>query len=441
MIWGAAISAAQTESASQTGGKGPSIWDEFCNQKKGWLFKKPVIKNQHHLDHSCDFYTHYESDILLLKKIGFKHFRFSIAWSRIMPDGLNLNPEGVQFYHNVIDFCHEQGITPWITLYHWDLPLALELKGGWSNREIVEWFTQYALFCIRTYKTVNNWILLNEPSVFLGAGYLFGLHAPGKRNIDGFLAATHHAMLSIGEAYRRIKFEFPEKQIGSSFSFTHIEPASSSATDAKAADLADRLINRMFFDPLIGHGYPVGDVRKIKEISKYFKKGDEDKLVTELDFIGVQTYTREVFKHNPLNPFIKLRHIPAVNRTIDLTAMDWEMHPESIYNTIMKVHAYKLGKPIIVTENGAAFEDQVVLDRVNDFARIHYYQTHISEVLRAKDEGADVRGYFAWSLLDNFEWAEGYKPRFGLIYVDFETKKRILKESALWFKRFLSSRI
>lgn len=437
MIWGAAISAAQTESASRVGGKGPSIWDEFCSRKSGIIFKKPVIKNQDHLEDSCDFYTHYESDILHLKKIGFKHFRFSIAWSRVMPDGIHVNPEGVQFYHDVINFCLAHDIQPWVTIYHWDLPLALEKTGGWTNREIVEWYTQYALFCVRTFSQVNNWILLNEPSVFLGAGYLFGIHAPGRKRIDGFLAATHHAMLCIGESYRRIKFEFPDKNIGSSFSFTHVEAASNKPADLQAADLADRLVNRMFFDPLIGHGYPIGDVRKLRDIGKYFKKGDEDKLQTDLDFIGVQTYTREVFKHNPFNPFLKLRHIPASDRTIDLTAMNWEMHPESIYNTIMKVHAYKLGKPIIVTENGAAFDDKVVLERVNDFARIHYYQTHIAEVLRAKEDGADVRGYFAWSLLDNFEWAEGYAPRFGLIYVDFETKKRILKESALWFKRFL----
>ncbi|MCC6817771.1 MAG: family 1 glycosylhydrolase [Bacteroidia bacterium] len=441
LFWGAAISAAQTESACDVDGKGLSIWDEFCSKKQGYIYKQSTIKNKDHMKDSCDFYYHYKEDILLLKKIGFKHFRFSIAWTRVMPDGINVNPLGVDFYKDVIDFCHENEIVPWVTLYHWDLPIELEKKGGWINREIIEWFTQYATFCVKTFSTVENWILINEPSVFLGAGYLFGIHAPGKKSFDGFLAATHHVMLSIGEAYRRLKNEFPDKSIGSSFSFTHIEPAGHKEKDYKAAELADKLVNRMFFEPLIGHGYPLGDVKKLNQITKFFKKGDEEKLITDLDFYGLQTYTREVFKHNPFNPFLKLKHVPADERTIDLTAMNWEMHAESIYKTIMKVHAYNLNRPIVVTENGAAFNDQVVLDRVNDFSRIHYFQTHINEVLRAKSDGADVKGYFAWSLLDNFEWAEGYYPRFGLIYVDFKTKKRLMKESAHWFRRFLSSQL
>lgn len=440
MIWGAAISAAQTESATDAHGKGPSIWDEFCSRQTGWLFKKSPIKDRHHLKDSCDFYYHYKEDILLLKKIGFKHFRFSLAWTRIMPDGETVNPQGVSFYHELIDFCLDQGITPWVTLYHWDLPQALENKGGWANRDIIGHFRNYAQFCARTFSQVQNWMILNEPSVFLGAGYLFGIHAPGKKSFDAFLAATHHAMLCIGETYRAIKKEFPDKQIGSSFSLTHIEASSSKAADRSAADLADRLINRLFFEPLFTGKYPVDDIRKIRQIKKYFKEGDEESLKTELDFIGVQTYTREVFKHNPFNPFLRIKHIPARERSIDLTAMEWEIHSESLYHTLKKVSSYNLNIPIYVTENGAAFEDKVVLERVNDFSRIHYYQTHISEVLRARQESVDVRGYFAWSLLDNFEWAEGYRPRFGLIYVDFTTKKRIMKESAHWFRQFLAGR-
>lgn len=437
--WGASISAAQTESACNVDGKGPSIWDDFCERKKGLIFRRSPIRNGDHLKDSCDFYSHYKNDILLLKNIGFKHFRFSIAWSRVMPDGLNVNPDGVKYYLDLIDTCLENGITPWVTLYHWDLPLALELKGGWTNREIVRHFTEYALFCVRTFGKVQNWILLNEPSVFLGAGYLFGIHAPGKKSVDGFLAATHHAMLSIAEAYRILKSEYPEKTIGSSFSFTHIEPIGIKEKDIRAAELADRLINRLCFDPLYGLGYPVDDVKRLAQIGKYILKGDEEKLQTKLDFIGIQTYTREVFKHNPLNPFLKIKHVPAEERTIDLTAMNWEIHPESIYNIIMKVHDYGLDVPLIVTENGAAFDDKVVFDKVNDYPRIHYYKTHINEVMRAKVAGANVKGYFAWSLLDNFEWAEGYYPRFGLIYVDFRSKRRMLKESAYWFRKFLTS--
>lgn len=439
MIWGVAISAAQTESAHEAYGKGPSIWDEFCDKKSWPFFRKSKIKNQHHLKDSSDFYHHFKADIDHIKYIGFKHFRFSIAWPRIMPDGININLEGVAFYKEVIDYCLAQGITPWITLYHWDLPAALEKKGGWTNRDILQYFNDYAMFCVRTYTQVNHWTILNEPSVFLGAGYLFGIHAPGRKGFDSFLKATHHAMLVIGETYRSIKKEFPQHVVGSSFSFTQIDPNSNKSKDIKAARIADLLINRFFFEPLLGLGYPCAEVKKLEAINKYMLPGDAEKLATKLDFIGIQTYTREVFKYNAFNPFLKIKHIPASKRTIDLTAMNWEIHARSIYSTIMKIEAYQLNIPIIVTENGVAFEDEVVLGRVNDFKRIHYFQTHINEVLRAKREGANVQGYFAWSLMDNFEWAEGYQPRFGLIYVDFDTKKRTLKESAYWFRRHLNS--
>jgi beta-glucosidase len=439
LIWGVAISAAQTESAHDTYGKGPSIWDEFCSKKPFRLFGKSKVKNNHHLKDTADFYHQYKTDIDHIKYIGFKHFRFSIAWARIMPDGVNINPEGVEFYKNLIDYCLEQDITPWITLYHWDLPAALEKKGGWTNRDILTYFNDYAMFCVRTYPQVNHWVVLNEPSVFLGAGYLFGIHAPGRKNFDAFLKATHHAMLCIGMTYRSIKKEFPQHSVGSSFSMTQIDPHSNKSKDIKAARIADLLINRFFFEPLLGHGYPTAEVKKMEAIKDCMLPGDEALLPTHLDFIGIQTYTREVFKYHPLNPFLKIKHIPAHKRTIDLTAMNWEIHAKSIYANIMKIEAYQLNIPIIVTENGVAFDDEVVLGRINDFKRIHYFQTHINEVIKAKNEGANVQGYFAWSLIDNFEWAEGYHPRFGLIYVDFITKKRILKESAYWFRRHLNS--
>lgn len=439
MIWGVAISAAQTESAHDKDGKGPSIWDEFCDKPQGKLIGKSKVKNREHIKDSSDFYTHFKTDIDHIKYIGFKHFRFSISWPRIMPDGLTVNPEGVAFYHQVIDYCIEQGITPWITLYHWDLPAALEKQGGWTNRNILQQFEHYALFCVRTYTKVSHWMILNEPSVFLGAGYLFGIHAPGKKGFDTFLKATHHAMLVIGATYRSIKKEFPQHVVGSSFSFTQIEPHSNKSKDIKAARIADMLINRFFFEPLLGLGYPTDGVKRLKAIQQCMLPGDEQLLPVKLDFIGIQTYTREVFKHHLFNPFLKIKHVPASERTIDLTAMNWEIHAPCIYWTIMKIEAYQLNIPLIVTENGVAFDDELVLGRINDFKRIHYFQTHINEVLKARKEGANVQGYFAWSLMDNFEWAEGYQPRFGLVHVDFSTKKRTLKESAYWFRKHLTT--
>lgn len=437
-VWGAAISAAQTESHPLAGGKGPSIWDEFCKPSSGIFRKKQKIKDNHHLSDSADFYTHYKQDIDILCKIGFSDFRFSIAWSRVLPDGENVNLAGIAFYRNVVEYCLEKGVTPWVTLYHWDLPLSLEKKGGWALREIIGHFEKFAELCVKSLPEVRNWIILNEPSVFLGAGYLLGIHAPGRRDINGFFAATHHAMLSIGHIYRHIKNINPGLNVGSSFSFTHIEASDSSEKNIKAAEKADLLINRLFFEPVMGMGYPGAELSQLKKLSKFILPGDEVNLKTNLDFIGIQTYTREVFKHNPLNPFLNIRQVPAHERSIELTAMNWEIWPESLYNCIMKVHRYGLNIPLYITENGVAFQDKPVFGRVHDVNRINYYRDHISEVFRARADGADVKGYFAWSLIDNFEWAEGFRPRFGLVYVDYSSKERIMKDSAHWFRNFLN---
>jgi beta-glucosidase len=439
-IWGASISAAQTESATDSGGKGPSIWDEFCNRPSRF-FKKHPIKNREHLKNSADFYTHYKTDIDHLKSIGFKHFRFSIAWARVMPDGENINIEGFEFYQSIVAYCLENGITPWITLYHWDLPQALEKKGGWTNPEIVQWFEQYATACIEYLPNVKHWILLNEPSVFVGAGYFFGIHAPGRKGVTPFIKALHHANLCINKTYFALKKINPELQIGSSFSFTHIESSDSKPHNKKAAKLADILINRLFFEPIIGKGYPIESIKLFTKSQKNYLKKDEHLLKTPLDFIGVQNYTRELFKYNYLNPLLPIKHIPAVKRTKELTMMNWEIHPPSIYHTLIKLNQYQLNTPLYITENGIALNDVLENNGIQDYQRIIFYQSHLQEVLNAKNEGVDIKGYFTWSLIDNFEWAEGYEPRFGLIHVDFVTKKRTLKESAQWFNQFLGRKL
>jgi beta-glucosidase len=436
-IWGAAISAAQTESAALHEGKGHSIWDEFCKPRRRLFSLRSPIRDNHHIEGSSDFYFHYRQDIDALKSMGFEHFRFSISWARVLPDGKTINPEGLAFYSRVIDYCHEQDITPWVTLYHWDLPHALELKGGWTNRKIIDKFERFAKVCVISFPTVKHWMILNEPSVFVGAGYFFGIHAPGKTGFSNFFSAMHHATLSIGHIYKVIKDLNPSSMVGSTFSFTHVEGKDERPKNIQAAKTADLLINRMFFEPVIGKGYPIGEIRLLNRISEFMKKGDEDKLAVKLDFIGIQSYTREVFRHNPFNPLLNIRQVEAKHRVDRLTAMNWEIYPEGIYNVLKKIDAYKTGIPVIITENGIALNDAPISQAVQDIQRITYYREHIEQVLRAKQEGVDVRGYFAWSLLDNFEWAEGYAPRFGLIYVDFETKQRILKNSGLWFREFL----
>lgn len=437
MIWGVSSSAPQSESAASEDGKGLSIWDEFIKGKKGVLRSRSVVRDPHRFSDSADFYYRYEEDIALLAKIGFRHFRFSISWPRVMPDGVLVNPAGLDFYKRVVDTCLDYGITPWVTLYHWDLPAALQKKGGWTSREIMQHFERYALTCVKALPEVKNWIVLNEPSVFLGAGYLFGIHAPGKRSFSAFTAAAHHAMLTIGHAARVIKDVNPDLQVGSTFSFTHIDPYDESEQEQKVAELADTLINKLFFEPVIGLGYPEKMPARLRKINNNMRKGDEQLLHAPLDFIGIQTYTREVFRRDRMNLLLGIRRVLPYERSIDLTAMNWEIYPECLYHTIMKVHRYGTGIPLYVTENGVALDEKPVFGRIHDSGRIRYYQTHINEALRAKAEGAQLEGYFAWSLTDNFEWAEGCKPRFGLIYVDYDTKERILKDSAHWFKGFL----
>ncbi len=283
-------------------------------------------------------------------------------------------------------------------------------------------------------------MVLNEPSVFTGAGYFFGYHAPGKKGFDNFFRAMHHATLCTGHVYHVMKDLNPSLEVGSTFSFTHIEGIDERKWNVQAAKTADLLINRMFLEPVIGLGYPMGESRLLDRLAKHMKKKDEERLAVKLDFIGVQTYTREVFRHNPFNPLLNIRQVDARKRTNKLTAMNWEVHPEGIYHVLKKLHLYAMDIPLLITENGIALHDRVENDVVNDTERIAYYQSHLAYVQKAVEEGVDLRGYFAWSLMDNFEWAEGYDPRFGLVYIDFESKQRIMKQSGKWFGEFLSGR-
>ncbi|MDE3182596.1 MAG: beta-glucosidase [Bacteroidota bacterium] len=432
--WGVSTAAYQIEGAHNIDGKGKSIWDEFANTKG------KIFKNQN-ANASCNFYEHYSSDIALLYELNIPNFRFSLSWSRIMPTGRKVvNERGIDFYNRVIDFCLELGIEPWITLYHWDLPLDLEKKGGWTNRDIVDWFGDYTSVCIKAFgDRVKNWMVINEPMVFTGAGYFLGVHAPGKKGLTRFLSAVHHATLCQAEGGRVIRSLGSNFNIGTTFSCSHIEPLHSTEKDHQAAAKADALLNRMFVEPLIGLGYPVNDLKILQRMETYIKSGDEQKLSFDMDFIGIQNYTREIVTHSYFMPFLKAKIIKADKRKVERTLMNWEIYPESIYHILKKFNDYKNIPQIIVTENGAAFEDHITDGKVHDEKRIKYLQDHISQVLRAKKEGVNVNGYFVWTLIDNFEWAEGFYPRFGLIYVNFSTNQRIIKSSGYWYRQFLQN--
>lgn len=431
--WGVAASAYQTEGAYLTDGKGLSIWDVFTS-KQGHTYQKQNAQV------ACDFYNRYIQDLILMHYLNIKNFRFSISWPRIFPSGTGaINEKGLDFYDRLIDFCLEMGIEPWITLYHWDLPYELELKGGWTNREIINWFTDYVTVCVKRYSDrVKHWMVLNEPIVFTGAGYFLGIHAPGKKGLNNFLAATHHAVLCQALGGKLIKSLAPFTEVGTTFSTTYIEPVDDLKINAEAAHRTDVLVNRLFIEPLLGLGYPVNHLKILQQLEKYIEKDDEKLMQFDADFIGIQNYTREVVRHSSFIPYLNARIVKADKRGVATTTMNWEVYPQSIYHLLKKFSAYPQIKKIIVTENGAAFNDVVTDNNVHDHQRTAYLQQYIGQVLKARQEGVPVEGYFAWSFTDNFEWAEGYKQRFGLVYTDYNTQKRIVKSSGYWFQKFLS---
>lgn len=432
--WGISTSAYQIEGGWNEHGKGPSIWDEFS---KG----KGRIRSGHNGEISCDFYHHYKEDIDIINFLSIKCFRFSISWSRIFPDGKgNINPAGVDFYNRIINRCLVYGIEPWITLYHWDLPLALDKQGGWTNREIINWFASYVNICSNLFgDRVKHWIILNEPIVFTGTGYFLGAHAPGEKGLSNFLSATHHATLCQLIGGRIVKENVTDSEVGTSFSCSYIESLNNHRLNRHAAERMDLLLNRMSIEAVLGMGYPIHELTQFKYIEKFIHSEDEKFFNFQFDFIGLQNYTREVVKYSAFTPYIHSSFLKASKRNVSRTSMDWEVYPWSIYEMLKKFSHYSKVKKIYVTENGASFRDKVENGHVHDTERTHYLQRYIAQVLRARREGVNVQGYFVWTLLDNFEWAEGYNQRFGLVYVDFQRQCRIIKDSGYWYKSFMES--
>ncbi|WP_081867483.1 GH1 family beta-glucosidase [Hymenobacter sp. IS2118] len=433
--WGAAAAAYQTEGAWQHQGKGPSIWDDFTR-------RKGTIRRGEHGRVAADFYHRHETDLDLAQGMGLTDFRFSAAWSRVLPEGLGaVNRRGLDFYDRLVDACLERDLQPWLTLYHWDLPSALQARGGWANRNIVGWFSDYAqVMARRLGDRVAHWAVLNEPMVFVGAGHLLGVHAPGRRHLGAFLAAAHHATLAQAEGGRALRAHLPDSaRIGTTFSCSYLTPhRPGHARDEAATRRADAILNRFFVEPTLGLGYPLAELPALRWLlERYQKPGDDQRMQFDFDFWGVQNYTREVVKFSPWLPLQWATLVPAKQRGVPYTDMGWEVYPESIYQMLKQFSAYPNAPKLLVTESGSAFPDVAIGGVVDDPARRAYLQAAVGQVLRAQREGVDVGGYFAWSLTDNFEWAEGYGPRFGLIHVDYETQQRTLKNSGRWYQQFL----
>ncbi|WP_243095121.1 GH1 family beta-glucosidase [Thermus thalpophilus] len=418
-LFGAATSAYQIEGATQEDGRGPSIWDAFAR-------RPGAIRDGSSGEPACQHYRLWREDLAWMRWLGLTAYRFSVAWPRILPEGKGrINPKGLAFYDRLVDGLLEAGITPFLTLYHWDLPLALEERGGWRSRETAFAFAEYAALVGKAFKDrVPFFATLNEPWCSAFLGHLTGEHAPGLRNPEAALRAAHHLLLAHGLGVEALRGA-GAKRVGIVLNFTWVE-----GEDAEAVDRADRYHNRFFLDPLLGRGYPESPFTPSPQVPIYPR--DLERIAQPLDFLGVNYYTRA--RVAPGEGVYPVRYLPPEKPT---TAMGWEVYPEGLY-LLLKRLARETPWPLYVTENGAAYPDLWAGEEVvEDPERVAYLEAHLEAALRARAEGAPLQGYFVWSLLDNFEWAHGYTKRFGLLYVDFPTQRRIPKRSAFWYRERL----
>lgn len=432
-IWGAATSAYQIEGAWDEDGKGESIWDRFSHTPG-------KIENGDTGDVACDHYHRWREDVALMKEIGLQAYRFSIAWPRLLPEGQGrVNPPGLDFYDRLVDALLEAGIEPFVTLYHWDLPQALQDQGGWLVRTTAEAFVEYADLASRILgDRVKRWITLNEPFVSAIVGYLEGRHAPGHSNLDEALVAAHHLLLGHGWAVSVIRRNSSGAQVGIALNLSGQTPASPSAVDRAAAWQRDGVVNRWFLDPLSARGYPADIVQYCGNPMDFVQAGDLEAIAVPLDFLGVNYYMRGVVRSDVVP---EAENAPrTVFPNSKRTEMGWEVYPEGLYEILGRVHFDYRFPALYITENGAAYPDRIGPDgQVDDPLRVSFLKRHLAAAARVIATGVPLRGYFVWSLLDNFEWAHGYSKRFGLIYVDYQTQQRTLKTSAHWYRRVIAA--
>ena len=461
-LWGAATAAYQIEGATHTDGRQDSIWDRFARLPG-------AVADGHNGDVACDHYQRYKQDVALMSHLNMKAYRFSTSWARCMPDGFTPNPEGIAFYSRLVDELLSAGITPWLTLYHWDLPQALEDKGGWANRGTAYLFAEYAALMHGALgDRVRIWTTLNEPWCSAFLGYAAGIHAPGRQDPRSGLAAAHHLLLGHGLATRELRRLDPDASLGITLNLTVADPQDpGSESDCDAARRIDGQFNRIFLDPLFRGQYPADLLTDVAHLGmpELVHDGDLDVISTPLDLLGVNYYHGQSLTKDPADvpgtddqkttsghegaaravssPFIAADGAHSVPRGLPVTGMGWEVQPEGLrrlLNRLQEEYIGPAGIPVYITENGAAYEDVPnEVGFVDDQDRVEFFAAHLQAVHGAIADGVDARGYFAWSLLDNFEWSFGYHQRFGLVRVDYSTQERIPKASALWYSTVAAS--
>ncbi len=423
-VWGVATSAYQIEGDARSDGRGDSIWDEFCR-------RPGVIRDASNGDHACEHYRRFDADLDLIASLGIPAYRFSISWSRVQPLGRGAwNEAGFAFYQKLVTGLHERGIAAHVTLNHWDLPLVLQQQGGWSDRGTVHAFVDYAIEVARRLGSqVASITTHNEPWVVATLGHESGIFAPGEKSRCIAMQVAHHLLVSHGLALQALRRDGCTAALGIVLNQSPIHAATQSAADVAKARLEDGLLVRWYMDPLLSGTYPTDVLEHLGDDAPMIESGDLALIRQPLDFLGINYYTRSIAsagaRKEPIDP------------DQPITDMGWEVFPDGLAELLRRLHTDYSLPPIYIMENGAAYKDHVIEDRVADVERTAYLRAHIAAVGDALETGVDVRGYFVWSLLDNFEWAEGYSKRFGIVHVDYETQRRTIKDSAFWYRDFL----
>lgn len=433
-IWGVATSAYQIEGAYNADGKGENIWDRFTS------IPGKIFKNQNG-NVACDHYNLYERDIEILEELGIKNYRLSISWARIFPKGYGeVNQKGLDFYKKLINKLIEKGIQPAVTLYHWDLPQHLQDIGGWANKKVVDYFVEYAELMFKEFgDIVPIWITHNEPWVVSILGHAWGVHAPGIKDYKTALQVAHNILLSHGKAVRLYRNMSLKGRIGITLNLSSTYPETDDQKDILAANIYDGFMNRWFLDAVLKGRYPEDMIKLYSEqrILPEFLEDDMKIISEKIDFLGINYYTRSVLRYDENAYPLKVTMVDLDNPKTD---MGWEIYPEGLFDLLINIHKNYGGVDILITENGAAFNDIVnYKGKVVDDYRIDYLYRHLTQAHRAILDGVNLKGYYLWSFLDNFEWAEGYSKRFGIVFIDYKTQKRIIKDSAYWYSNVVKN--
>jgi beta-glucosidase len=430
-LLGAATAAYQIEGATRDGGRGESIWDRFSHTP-GKTYQGQTG------DVACDHYHRWREDVDLMAGLKLQAYRFSIAWPRIFPEGTgSVNAAGLDFYDRLVDALLERDIQPFVTLYHWDLPQALQDAGGWPERSLVDFFADYAAVVVRCLgDRVKQWMTFNEPWVMAFVGYYEGRHAPGLTDLEGALQTAHHTLVAHGKAADAIRaYGGSGTQVGIVLNLNHVEPVSDRQADVDAAQRYDGYLNRWFLDPLFRGRYPEDMLSMWGDRAPHMEQGDLEGLPDRLDFLGINNYFRNIVGYQKAPPLDVTTHNPEGAL---YTEMGWEVYPDGLYHLLMRIHRDYGPRSVYVTENGAAFADVLQAGGVvDDPQRIDFLHDCTFAAHRALEEGVPLHGYFVWTLLDNFEWAHGYSKRFGLAYVDYSTQARFVKQSGHWYRRMI----